>query len=149
MKHCGFLLLLSTFLFSCGSDDDTPQGPNVIGTYMIDSARDECPNSADNVMVDNIGEGICIGSTCTSITQTFASDNTYTFLQIDEIESGGIISSQRTEEEGSYMISGSTLTTTSTDGSVNRQTIVNDGLFLDLLAAQTSSGCDRILRFGR
>jgi len=87
-----------------------------MGTYMIDSARDECPNSADDVMVDNIGQGICIGSTCTTITQAFASDNTYTLLQIDEIDAGGINTSQRTEKEGDFTISGTILTTASTDG---------------------------------
>lgn len=135
---------------SCSSDDDpTTAVPDIIGTYTIESARDECPNSANNAMVDNAGIGICIAGTCTQITQVFNVDGTYTYLQIDEIDTGSIINTQRTEESGNYSISGMTLTTTSTDGLVTNQTIVNDGTFIDWVAAITDSGCDRIFRFSR
>lgn len=150
MKKTIFTILyISMIMGSCSSDGDEASTPDIIGTYTILSARDECSNPSDNQMADNAGSGICIGQTCTQITQVFFADNTYTYLQRDEINTGAIISSMRTEEEGSYEISGTTLTTTSTDGIITTQTIVDNGFFIDWLAVTTDIGCDRIFRFSR
>jgi len=95
-------------------------------------------------------DGICFPGTYSTITQTFSSDNTYTYLQIDRINTGNIISTQRIEEEGTYVITGSTLTATSDDGDiVTLLTIVDNGRFLDWISGLSPEGCDRILRFGR
>ena len=52
MRRLTTVVIVTMLMMSCGSDDETPTTPQVdiVGTYMIDSARDECPDAADNVL---------------------------------------------------------------------------------------------------
>ena len=151
MRRLTTVVIVTILMMSCGSDDETPTTPQVdiVGTYMIDSARDECPDAADNVSVDNIGMGICIGQTCTTITLIFNSDDSYTYEQLDIFDDGAIRNTSRVDEVGTYVISGNVVTTTSTDNIITDYDIVDLGRFIDWTAATTSGGCDRIFRFGR
>jgi len=144
-----FIAILSISIVSCGDDDEGPTGPNVIGTYTIVSARDECPDPANNAMVDNLGMGICISQNCTTITLIISPNNMYSYEQIDDFDNGSIQNFQTRSETGTYTLSGDVLTTSSSDGSVTNYDVVDNGQFLDLLAAMTTSGCDRIIRLIR
>ncbi|MEL6389265.1 MAG: hypothetical protein AAFQ02_03830 [Bacteroidota bacterium] len=160
MRHLSsvLLFLFMFIIYACSSEEEEPimpSTPDIIGTYTLDSGRDDnCTDPNDNVSFDNAGIGICVTigdeRTCSEFTIVFTPDE-FTFEQVNTIDvNGTVVDTEVFTERGTYAFVGDQVRTTDTiNGIVTDYDIINNGRFLDWLAARTDRGCDRIFRFSR
>ena len=151
MKNLAALIVLASFLISsCSSDsseDDMAMSvmvPDVIGTYMLISITNRCPDPNDNASFESVNNEVCDAATCRMITILIRTNGTYKYKQTNDLES------EEYEESGSYVINDDILTTTSSDRTVvDNFEIINNGEYLDWLVSLTDDRCQQYFRFSR
>jgi len=123
------LLLLIMTLNSCSDDDEIEMVIDLTGIYALTTARDECSDATNNGSTTAGDDGVCITTsaavTCYEMTLTLNNDNTFTFEQIVRTTVGGISSSERATEAGTYSVDGDILTTNDLNTFVTDYAIAN------------------------
>ncbi len=145
-----FVFVLLTFLFSCSSEEEEPV-VDYSGTYILSSARDECPDPANDGTTDAGDDGICVTFPdevqCYEMRLTLNPDFTFSFLQITRTIRGSIELSEPYNESGTYTVIGDRLITDDPNTITTPYDIVNNGQALDWIATITDLNCERIFRF--
>ncbi len=142
-------LLAIVVLISCNKDDDEPAIPNYVGSFEVNSLRDECPDPSLNGSITKEEMGVCLfvtdGQNCIDLTLMLNQDETYSLTtQITEIRGGIINSKAPLTDTGIYEVNGNQLTLDPQSQDPTEMTIRSNGTSIDWIVTTLSNGCDRI-----
>lgn len=133
-------------LSNCSSD-----GPDFIGTYIVQSIQDECPDPSNNGSVNRDKDGVCLlvsgEQECIDMTLLIEDGGTYSLTTQLVSINGGIRFSQAPETStGTYITEGNDLTL---QGRNDVFELNDSETSLKWIVTTTSQGCDRSYTFNK
>ena len=151
-----FIIIAGFFILSCGGDDDIEDiNSDFIGSWVMTSIRDDCPDASNNVKVNagqngyyqNASNG---GKECIMLQLDINQDGSIVLESQITLIAGSIVTPQSpTFSNGSYSTSENTIIATFSNGDIIAFMGNSSKTMLDWTISTSPSGCYRKWGFVR
>lgn len=150
------ILIAGFFILSCGGNDDNENtNSDFVGSWVMTSIRDDCPDASNNVKVNAGQNGYCQnagngGEECIMLQLEINQDGSIVLESQITLIAGSIVTPQSpTFSNGSYSTSENTIIATFSNGDVIAFKGNSSKTMLDWTISTTPAGCERKWGFVR